>query len=44
MSKQGSLVGRTAPPLSLTTIDGSDFDLAALRGHAVLVTFLRHAG
>lgn len=34
------LVGRTVPPLKLTTIDGKPLDLAALRGHkAVYLKF-----
>jgi peroxiredoxin len=36
--------GDTAPPLRLPTIDGQSFDLAAIRGRHVLVSFLRHAG
>jgi peroxiredoxin len=36
--------GDTAPQLRLPTIDGVPFDLAAARGHHVLVSFLRHAG
>jgi thiol-disulfide isomerase/thioredoxin len=34
-----SLVGRTAPPLKLKTLDGKDFDLASLLGKPVLVDF-----
>ncbi len=36
--------GDTAPQLRLPTVDGQSLDLAALRGHHVLVSFLRHAG
>lgn len=36
--------GDTAPQLQLPTIDGQPFDLAALGGRHVLVSFLRHAG
>jgi peroxiredoxin len=36
--------GDLAPPLRLPTIDAASFDLAALRGRSVLVSFLRHAG
>jgi len=38
------LVGEPAPPLALPTLDGEWFDLGGLRGRAVLVSFLRHAG
>ncbi len=36
--------GDTAPQLRLPSIDGVTFDLAAVRGRHVLVSFLRHAG
>jgi len=37
-------VGQSAPELALPTIDGGTVDLQQLRGHAVLISFLRHAG
>jgi hypothetical protein len=37
-------VGQSAPELVLPTLDGGTVDLQALRGHAVLISFLRHAG
>jgi peroxiredoxin len=37
-------VGDLAPPLQLSTIDGSGFRLEDERGRPVLLTFLRHAG
>lgn len=37
-------VGEPAPALALPSLDGERFDLAELRGHPVLVAFLRHAG
>ncbi len=37
-------VGQPAPPLELPTLDGGLLRLADLRGRAVLVSFLRHAG
>ncbi len=40
----GPAVGDLAPPLELPTIDGGAFRLDKLRGHPVLVSFLRHAG
>ena len=33
------LVGKTAPPLRLKTLDGKEFDLGSLRGKPVLVDF-----
>jgi peroxiredoxin len=36
--------GQPAPPLQLPTLDGGRLDLADLRGHPALVSFLRHAG
>ena len=36
--------GQPAPPLELSTLAGGQFDLATVRGHAALVSFLRHAG
>jgi thiol-disulfide isomerase/thioredoxin len=33
------LVGKTAPPLKLKTLDGKEFDLGSLRGKPVLVDF-----
>jgi hypothetical protein len=36
--------GEPAAPLVLPTLDGAPFDLRWLRGRAVLVSFLRHAG
>jgi peroxiredoxin len=36
--------GEPAPALALATVDGEPFDLDGLRGRAVLVSFLRHAG
>jgi cytochrome c biogenesis protein CcmG/thiol:disulfide interchange protein DsbE len=33
------LVGKTAPPLRLNTLDGKEFDLGSLRGKPVLVDF-----
>lgn len=38
------LAGHAAPALVLPTLDGVLFDLEDLRGRAVLVSFLRHAG
>lgn len=38
------MTGRPAPPLELPTLAGGQFDLADLRGHPALVSFLRHAG
>jgi peroxiredoxin len=38
------VAGAPAPPLELPTIDGDIVRLTDLRGHAVLVSFLRHAG
>jgi hypothetical protein len=38
------MVGEPAAPLVLPTLDGAPFDLRWLRGRAVLVSFLRHAG
>jgi peroxiredoxin len=38
------VVGDIAPALELPTLTGDAFDLADLRGRAVLVSFLRHAG
>ena len=35
----GPAAGQTAPPLLVATIDGGTFDLAAERGHVVLVNF-----
>lgn len=37
-------VGEPAPPLVLASLGGGELDLADLRGHPVLVSFLRHAG
>lgn len=37
-------VGQLAPPLELPLLAGGQVRLADLRGQAVLVTFLRHAG
>jgi peroxiredoxin len=37
-------VGEPAPPLALMDLEGRLVDLAELRGRAVLVSFLRHAG
>jgi len=36
--------GLPAPPLELPTLACDRFDLADLRGHPALVSFLRHAG
>ena len=35
----GPTAGQPAPPLVVATIDGGTFDLAAARGHVVLVNF-----
>ena len=35
----GPAAGAPAPPLVVATIDGGNFDLAAARGHVVLVNF-----
>ena len=35
----GPAAGQPAPPLVVATIDGGTFDLAAARGHVVLVNF-----
>lgn len=37
-------VGDPAPALELPTLDGGPLRLVDLRGQAVLVSFLRHAG
>jgi len=34
-----SLVGRTAPPISLKTLDGAEFELETLRGTIVVLSF-----
>ena len=34
-----SLVGRTAPPIALKTLDGAQFDLETLRGQVVVLSF-----
>jgi thiol-disulfide isomerase/thioredoxin len=34
-----ALVGKSAPPLKLKTLDGKDFDLASLRGKPLIVDF-----
>jgi hypothetical protein len=38
------VTGGPAPPLVLPTLEGGGFDLADVRGHPALVSFLRHAG
>jgi cytochrome c biogenesis protein CcmG/thiol:disulfide interchange protein DsbE len=35
----GGLVGRPAPPVTGTTLDGAPFDLASLRGRPVVLNF-----
>lgn len=37
-------VGEVAPPLVLPSLDDGELDLSDLRGSAVLLSFLRHAG
>lgn len=45
MSRQRApQIGEAAAELSLPTLDGGTVDLQRLRGHAVLVSFLRHSG
>jgi len=38
-ARAGPAPGQPAPPLVVATIDGGTFDLAAARGHVVLVNF-----
>ena len=35
----GTLVGRSAPPLTITTLDGRELDLANLRGTPSVINF-----
>lgn len=44
MDDRAPVVGQTAPDLQLPTLAGDVVDLHALRGQAVVVSFLRHAG
>jgi peroxiredoxin len=44
MEPRPSLVGRQAPKLELPDVNGQLVRLVDLRGRAVLVVFLRHAG